>query len=358
MLTVCVQILSKNCQKLQFCIELALIDGWQCVIKKGEFKPGDSCVYFEIDSLLPIEDRYEFLRKSSHITIKTPIIGYPKEGFRLKTIRLKGQYSQGLALPISSFPELKVAGDQVIVGGEVRRIKDDIADLLNVVKYDPPLPASLSGIAKGNFPSFIPKTDEERIQNLPYIFDECVDEEFECTEKVDGSSMTVYFYDGEFGVCSRNLELKESDSNTFWKVANKSGLRKYLTGLNRNLALQGEVAGEGIQKNPLHLKGQEFFLFNIYDIDNCRYFSSRERSEFFRDMEDLNIFHVPVISSEMKVFEEYKTVDELLEFATSKSKLNENRNREGVVFKSLNKINGKLLSFKAISNKYLLKNDS
>jgi len=88
-------------------IELAIVDGWQCVVKKGEFKPGDPGVYFEIDSYLPIEERYEFLRKSSYKKIPDQLQGQRAEGFRLKTVKLRGQISQGLMLPPGYFPRIK-----------------------------------------------------------------------------------------------------------------------------------------------------------------------------------------------------------------------------------------------------------
>lgn len=155
-------------------IELVRIDGWQCVVKKGDFKFGDIGLYFEIDSFLPIEPRFEFLRKSCY---KKLVDG--TEGFRLKTVKLKGCVSQGLLLPLSIFPD-------VIFYPELIGKTDDYSGLLGVIKYEPPLPANLKGMVKGLFPSFIKRTDQERCQNLPDYFELYKDWEFEITEKLDG----------------------------------------------------------------------------------------------------------------------------------------------------------------------------
>lgn len=329
-------------------IELALVDGWQCVVKKDEFKPGDPGVYFEIDSYLPIEERYEFLRKSSYKKIPDQLQGQRAEGFRLKTVKLRGQISQGLILPLDLFPELKTTAAGT-----------DVTEMLNVELYEPPVPANLAGQVRGKLPGFLKKTDEERIQNLPEYFTQYKDMAFECTEKIDGSSMTVYYTADDLGVCSRNLNLKEDEANTLWKVTNELELHKLLKELNKNMALQGEIAGEGIQKNPLKIKGQHFFLFNAWDIDKREHLPPEERMEIFHFLEKrVPIKHVPVISPAMKVFEEYKTMGELLDFAVGKSLLNKDVHREGVVFKSLESIGREIVSFKAISNKYLLKHDA
>ncbi|MCP4219664.1 MAG: RNA ligase (ATP) [bacterium] len=326
-------------------IELALVDGWQCVVKKGEFNGGDLGVYFEIDSFLPVEERYEFLRRSSFKKIQNPLQGHRAEGFRLKTIRLRGQLSQGLILPLSLFPQLQ--------GTEPG---SDVTEQLDIQLYEPPVPASLAGQVRGNFPGFIKKTDEERIQNLPEYFEEYKDTAFECTEKIDGSSMTVYYTEDDQGVCSRNLNLLEDEVNTLWRLARELELHKLLKELGRSLALQGEIAGEGIQANPLKIKGQHFFLFNIWEIEKKQYVSPGERREIFEFIEKrVPIRHVPVISPGIKVFEKYPDMPRLLDFAVGKSLLNKDAQREGIVFKSTDYTGVEIISFKAISNKYLLK---
>jgi RNA ligase (TIGR02306 family) len=329
-------------------IELALVDGWQCVVKKGEFKAGDLGVYFEIDSYLPIEERYEFLRKSSYKKIPDQLQDQRGEGFRLKTVKLRGQISQGLMLPLDMFPEIKTT-----------TVGSDVTELLRVELYEPPVPANLAGQVRGRLPGFIKKTDEERIQNLPEYFTDYKDVSFECTEKIDGASMTVYYTRDDQGVCSRNLNLKEDEANTLWKITNQLELHKLLKELNKNLALQGEIAGEGIQKNPLKIRGQHFFLFNIWDIDKREHLPPKERMEIFHFLEErVPIKHVPVVSPAVNIFEEYKTMPELLEYAVGKSLLNKDVHREGIVLKSLETIGREIISFKVISNKYLLKHDA
>jgi len=163
----------------------------------------------------------------------------------------------------------------------------------------------------------------------------------------------VYLRDGEFGVCSRNLELKPSETNSLWKVAVRNDLELKLRRANRNLALQGELIGEGIQGNPYRIKGQEFFLFDIYDIDTSKYFTPAERRAF---IEEHNINHVPVLAfgAELRDTLGINSIDGILKFAEGKSVMGMiGCEREGLVFKSKTM----QCSFKAISNKFLLKSE-
>jgi RNA ligase (TIGR02306 family) len=307
-------------------IELAHVDGWQCVVKKGEFIAGQLCVYFEIDSFLPIRPE--------------------KEGFRLRTIKLRGKISQGLAIPFHSFPGIEC--DKADILGS------DVTELLGVLKYDPPIPAQLAGICKGNFPSFIRKIDQEHVQNLWHKIKDC-EEHFEVTIKLDGSSCTYYLNDGIFGVCSRNLELKEDENNTFWKIAKRHDIESILRNYGKNIALQGEVIGEGIQGNPEKIKGQEFYLFDIWDIDRQQYLDPEERAVLWsKCLKDRGVCWCPY-AEEFKMLaprlSQFKDINELLDAANGKS-LNSGM-REGIVFKSMEIGSG--LRFKVISNEYLLK---
>lgn len=312
-------------------IEVARINNWNVVVKKDEFKVGDFCVYFEIDSFLPIREEFEFLRKSSYKKM------VDQEGFRLKTIRLRGQLSQGLLLPIHILPL-----------GEVVSEGMDVTEMLGIVKYEPPIPAELAGKVKGNFPSFLHKTDEERVQNLTKFYDNWTEQEldFYVTEKLDGSSATFYINNGEFGVCSRNLDLAETEENTFWKVARELKIEEKLRASARNLAIQGELIGEGIQGNPYGIKGQTVKFFNVFDIDSQTYYGLPMFLAIMKH--EFKLETVPVLTNlTMKL---PKTIDEALSFADGKSVLNDKFDREGVVFRTMDRT----ISFKAISNKFLL----
>ncbi len=321
-------------------IELVIVDGWQCVVKKGEFVVGDKGVYFEIDSFLPLDERFEFLRSSSFRKM-----GDGTEGFRLKTIRFKGQISQGLLLPLNGFTEINSDDYN----------GNDLSVELNVKKFEAPLPAQLAGKVKGGFPGFLFKTDQERIQNLTDFFTVYKNLAFEETEKIDGTSATFYVRNGEFGVCSRNLELLEDQKNSLWKVVHAFGIKETLLDLNRNIAIQGEVAGEGIQKNPLKIIGQRFFIFDIFDIDNGFYLTSKERSELLKSWNNSKLEHVPILKEESYPFKEFTTMDTLLDHAQGQMTHNSKGLREGIVYKSCERIHGRIISFKAINNEFLLK---
>ena len=311
-------------------IELATIDGWKVVVaKEVGHKVGDMVVYCEIDSYLPVRDEFEFLRKSSYKKMSDGT-----EGFRLKTVRLRGQVSQGLILPLSLISYTNV---QFEVGM-------DVTNLLGIVKYEPPIPAELAGKVKGLFPSFIRKTDEERIQNLSSEYDELKNHTYYVTEKLDGSSATFYIKDGEFGVCSRNLELLETEGNTFWKVARELDLENKMKSLGKNISIQSELIGESVQGNPYKIKGQTIRCFNLFNIDTQEYSSL---TDFKDTVEMLGLKTVPVLDTNFKL---PNTIDELLKFADSKSELNINYDREGIVIRTLDR----KISFKVISNKFLL----
>ena len=323
-------------------IELAIVGGWKVVVAKNVgHKEGDLVVYCEIDSFLPTEPEFEFLRKSSY---KKLVDG--TEGFRLKTIRLRGQISQGLIIPLQDAHQIIHRNAPNINMGLFEDL--DVTEMLGITKWDPAIPAVLSGTAKGNFPSFIHKTDEERVQNLTKYYNQWKEQdlEFYVTEKLDGSSSTFYYKDGEFGICSRNLELKENDDNTFCKVAAELGLKEKLTNLGRNLALQGELIGEGIQGNRYKIKGHTVRFFNVFDIDKSEKVGY---GEFHEIMNQLQLQTVPITA--VPGFKLPETVAGMVEFAEAKSIMNSSAEREGVVIRSRdNKI-----SFKAISNKFLLK---
>lgn len=335
-------------------IEVVQVDGWNVVAKKGEFAVGDLCVYFEIDSVLPVCEEFEFLRKGCYVQKEwlRSETNPEGEGFRLKTIKLRGQVSQGLVIPLDTILDSYV-GREVHFNEHTWLVAEgeDITDYYGIVKWDPPLPATLSGKAKGNFPSFIPKTDQERIQNVPQeVLDRYSDELFEVTIKLDGSSMTVYSYEGRVGVCSRNLELDyiNSPETTFAKVFVESGLAEAIKDYP-GIAIQGELMGPGIQGNRENLKDHQFYVFDVYDIMEGRYLSSQERLKVVATLQSkgVKIYHCPIM---VDCRAAAMTKEEVLEMAEGPSV--NNAIREGLVFKSIENPD---FSFKAISNKFLLK---
>ena len=317
-------------------IERADILGWHVVVKKDEFLPGQLVVYAEVDSVLPEKPEYEFLRKCCYLDKN----GF--RGFRIRTAKLRGQVSQGIAFPIDILPR----GMTVFVGR-------DVTDCLNIVKYDPPIPATLSGLVKGNFPSFIPKTDETRIQAVPGVLDRHKGEEFYVTEKLDGSSMTAYLYGDQFGICSRNLELKQSENNALWQLEARYDLEGAIEEMGGNLALQGEIIGPGIQGNKYKLKETQFRIFNVYDLEANLYVDYLKAVGMINGIDyDISMM-VPLI--------DYMTldhsVDQIVELSKGKSQLAD-VHREGVVIRPMVEgIDPELgrLSFKAINPDFLLK---
>ena len=324
-------------------IECAIVGGWTVVVKKGEYSAGDLAVYCEIDSFIPTAIA-PFLTKPDN---------YPKvfegvEGERLRTMKLRGQLSQGLLLP-------EFIAANAIAPGEIFICEEgsDVSELLGIVKYEAPVPAALAGEVKGMFPSVIPKTDQERVQNLSVEFAQWVAEglHWEVTEKLEGSSMTVYCIDGEVGVCSRNLDLKPNLDNSLWRAANKYNLPTKLVGIGRNIAIQGEIVGNGIQGNIYQMRDQDFLVYDIYDIDAGRYFTPAERKAFVAEHK-LN--HCPVLAYSAELYDTLgiTTMAQVLKFAEGKSVMGLiGCEREGLVFKC----HEKAVSFKSISNKYLLK---
>lgn len=322
-------------------IECAVVDGWTVVIKKGEFEQGDSAIYCEIDSWIPTE-LAPFLSKGTE----------PREyngvkGERLKTVRLRGQLSQGLLLP-THIAEWKVSPGESFIFEE----NSDVTDLLGIQKWEAPIAACLSGLAKGNFPIVVPKTDQERIQNLKKEFQKWVTEDrtWEVTEKLDGSSCTMYLpLEGDFEVCSRNLSLKKDENNSFWKVAIAQDVAQKMHDFGfQGLAIQGELIGEGIQGNRYGIRGQEFFVFDIYDTKTGEYRSTEHRQEIARM---LGLKHCPILSEKHRLSKD-DTIEFMLNWAEDKSQLNPKAEREGIVLKC---VENPSVSFKAISNKFLMK---
>lgn len=334
-------------------IECATIKDWKVVIEKDRYKIDELVIYFEIDSLLPVDNlAFDFLAKASKpknaIIDDKEQIGY---GYRVRTIKLRGQISQGLILPISLFPDI---ANKIKTDSTLYKVGTDVTEELGIVKYEKPIPANLAGVIKGSFPNFIPKTDEERVQNLGDVVNNIQGESFYISEKLDGSSVTIYKKDNILGVCSRNLELLDTPENTLWEIARKYNLSEILPD---GYSIQGEIMGEDIQKNPLLLKGHELFIYNVFDIQNHSYLNY---NDFINFCVRHDLKPVPIVND---TFTLNTNVDGLLELADDNSLLNTKVKREGIVIRPLIEktveINGILrrLSFKAISNKYLLKHE-
>ena len=299
-------------------------------MKKGEFTVGQLAVYLEIDSWVPTE-LASFLSKG-----KEPREFEGIKGERLRTVKLRGQLSQGLLLPLE--PTCANIDSELFDGL-------DVSVPLNIVKWERPMNAQLAGMARGNFPSFIPKTDQERVQNLKKEIASATGMQFEVTEKLEGSSMTVYLNEGVFGVCSRNLDLKETEGNAFWETARENDIEARMRAVDENwsFAIQGELIGPGIQGNIYKLTKPEFYVFDVYNILTGTYLNPEARRALIARM-DLN--HVPVLNPEYTLDQ---TVDEILTSAEGQS-FHAKTEREGIVFKQ---VDGGM-TFKAISNKYLL----
>jgi len=304
----------------------ATVLGWELVVKKDEFKEGELCVYCEIDSILPDKPEYEFLKP---------------RGMRIRTIRLRGQISQGICFPLSVLPEGTPIEEDL-----------DVTDILGVIKYEPPIPACLAGVMKGNFPSFIPKTDETRVQVLQRTLDKYQGEKCFVTEKLDGSSATYYLKNGAFGVCSRNMELEPDDENTFWTVAKTLNIEEKLRNFGKDIALQGELIGEGVQHNKYALKGQSVRFFSIYDINALAYVGF---VEFENILKTLDLPSVPILDRDFALSNDIHT---LIEKSKMRSTLNDKVWAEGIVIRPheerYERACGRV-SFKAINPEFLLK---
>lgn len=333
--------------------------GWRVVTAKGEFHPRDLAVYFEIDSFLPPDDeRYAFLRERCLRKFCSKGGSILKEGLRIKTAKLRGVISQGLVMPIAKFPEL----------GDAQTPGDDVTEALHVEHFDEVAEAmrpAQGGIgasdAMGPFPGFIPKTDEERIQNLSEYFTTMRGRLFEVTEKNDGTSVTMFYapsMDAEnpFGVCTRNQRIKPpeegSEPTLPWRVALKCGaeaaIRKACAERNAELAFQGELVGPGVNANRDMYRDWEWHVFRIWDITSGTFLTPADARELCAGV---GLQYVPVISEAMDVFGELADTDAMLAYAEGKTA--RGNEREGLVFKS---VDAPYVSFKAVSNRYLLKN--
>lgn len=286
---------------------------WRGIVKKDQFQLGERCLVYCPDALVPESSEMEFMKAS---------------GWRVKMRRFRGAPSEVVVMPCP---------DEWF-----EQCGDDVTEKLGVTKYHKPVPACLNGKIEGVFPGFVPKTDEPNYQNeegqngiswlrgKPYYV----------TEKCDGSSTTAFRYKGRFGVCSRNWELKKSETNGYWKMALKYKLEDLLP---EGYALQWETCGPGIQSNPMGLTEISAFAFSGYKIDEHRYL---EMDEFLYLCKDLG-FPVAKVIIMKREFDPYG-----VEFLGQGLYANK-KPREGVVVRSQeNILGGKPVSFKVINLDY------
>ena len=325
-------------------IELAHVLGWQCVVNKDQFQPMDIGVYFEIDSFLPIRPEFEFMRTSSYK--KTDIMG---EGFRLRTMRFRGQISQGLLLPLSQFPEIPADAE----------IGTDVTELLGVRKWEIEERATTGGTVIGNLPYDIPHTDETRVQEEPELIQAFAGLEYYISTKMDGSSHSIGIDENGFHVTGHNYEYKDDGASSFYELVKARGYREKMEAFAREngltaLTIQGELCAPGIQRNRLRLTKPEWYVFTIRE--------NGKRVGLKRMLEvcaALGMEHVPIEEVGVDLPSKYPTVEALLERADGDYP--NGGKKEGIVVRPTEPVFCPLisasLSMKIVSNKYLLKNE-
>lgn len=319
-------------------IECVVILGWTVVAKKGEFKVGDKCVFFEIDSILPNEEKYSFL-------------DYKEEynGYRLKTVRLRGQLSQGLALPINIFD----IPEDIEVG-------TDLTEQLKIRKYEPPVPEE-TGAKPSSRVWEIPKTDEERYQSNPALVEALKGKKYYASVKLDGTSTTIILNfneddEPEVNVCGRNTCYIESANNKYWAVTMKYSMKEkildYYNKTGKRLAFQGELIGPKIQGNKMGLTENDLYIFNVWMADGKQPFEKCDLDTSLKIAKDFGLNFVPIELTGEFVY----TSDELQDL--TKIKYNKyfpnakpSQNIEGLVFRSIDM----KVSFKVVSNEFLLR---
>lgn len=350
-------------------IEKAEVLGWEVVVKKGEFQVGDLVVYCEIDSILPDAPPFEFLRSKN---------------FRIKTVKLRGQISQGIVFQLATINQIDSACDIISL-----KVGDDVTGLLKITKYDPeaaleePEPQEkkswiankysyfkwkVFGIKKiktgGNFPHDVPKTDETRVQKMGSFLENNLGKSVYITEKCEGTSFTVVYRKsgnwlshlfGQHGfiqVCSRNnvvynSQKRTKSTNPLYQVAVKYNIEQGLKKLNRNLAIQGECIGPKIQGNIYKLPNFDLKVFLIYDLDQRKYLPYQESMDI---VAQLGLSFVPIVDTNATIVNDIKYYVEL---SKGKSSLNPSIDREGIVIRGINED----FSFKSINPEYLLKQE-
>lgn len=326
-------------------LEVATVLGWEVVVGKGDFKPGDKIVFFEIDSFLPMKDEFEFLKKFSYKN--NELNG---EGYRIKSKKIRGQMSQGLIMSLDS---LGIDKDT--------EIGTDLTKELDVNLYMTKEVKTGQGLFLDQFHPKIQKTDEIRVQSEPERLTALQGKPYYITEKVDGTSTTISYEKDEGIKCfTRNTQAVDTEPNFLIDFFDSIGLIDALKENNKNIYFQGELHGPKIQKNRLKKKEISWLFFNIGYIDgnSSKRVPFKDWDKFFEENEKLKDFK----NMHVKVLEEGDNFQYNLEELKKISVGNYDGagQREGIVIRPQEDIeyNDEPLSMKVINDKYLLKNEN
>ena len=332
-------------------IELAHVLGWQCVVKKGEFKVGDLGVYFEIDSFLPVNKHFAFLGTNSYK--KTDIMG---EGYRIRTMKMRGELSQGLLIPLSEFDESEIPNN-------MRVVNTDVSNLLGIKKWEVEERATDCGTIIGQLPDGIPKTDETRVQAMPELIKELGKSgDYYITTKMDGSSHSIEVdSEGRFHCTGHNYEYKDDGTSGFYNYVNEHCFESKLKKIKETIGakcvvFQGEFCAPGIQSNRLRLRKPEWFVFTVI-IDGVR--QNLGITALYASLIGAKMVPVEEIGDEFD--KKYPTVEDVLKRADESMYTvgEQNCKAEGIVVRPVVPVYNEeihdWLSMKAVSNKYLLK---
>jgi RNA ligase (TIGR02306 family) len=315
-------------------LELAEVLGWQTVVKKGINKEGDKVVFITIDTIVPRYHWSDFLADKNN----------PDKPIRIKNIKLRGEYSSGLVIPLSEFSSFVFKDYDVGA---------DVTEILGITKYIKEIPANLSGETLGDFPTHITsKTDEDNGLNDPVLVDKVLkhDPSITVTQKLDGSSITLIVENGALvQVCTRNLSKKETENNTFWRAARRLTIPENWTG-----TIQGELCGNGIQRNQLKLEDVRIFVFQV--SQDGKYMTYEEMEDFCKNSLQCNV--VPLVcklSLEDQITLWVNPLQKLQELA-DKQKYSSGLEGEGIVIRPSSYPRGyssrRPLGFKLINRNY------
>jgi len=328
-------------------IEVARIDGWNVVVGKDQHHVGEKVAFFEIDSFLR-EDLPRFEQFQSRGQKAMEVEGVELRGHVLKTIKLRGVYSQGLIM------SLEAVGFNP---SEVAELTEgtDITNIAGALKWEPPLPTSVEII--GEFDTrHSPKTDAVRLQNIVDLWDEIREIDWTPTVKVDGTSQTFANFDGKIRVFGRNWEL-DPETSVGLKLARENGIFEDLEEMGNSSVIQAELVGPGIQANSLKLPGKRLIVFSVW-----RNGVKLERSEWPASA----LKHSTPILGDEYLPKNFESAEGLIDFVNGlKGSVSKNVKDEGVVYHPVNPSSVPLelvnsldrnLNFKVISNAWLLKN--